>query len=985
MTARIEIFPNTEAVGYDPRGAVIQKRYACDFAIMHVTQADIYTIDKLFEHSVLVQIAQSLTNPVTQSHRVLTAATGTALPVPFDWAVEIGFLPGVTDNVATTAREIIEDLTGQHFGEGEGVYTSRLLFVRGELSRDDITAFAFAQSNPLIQRVHIKDATAFRDEGGMPFIVPKVQLHERQVADSVDLHLPDDQLEQIGKRGVPNPDGTYRGPLGLNLEELKAIRTYFDEEEGRPPRDIELECLAQTWSEHCKHTIFASPIDEVKEGIFRRYIRGATEAIRERKGNKDICVSVFSDNAGAIVFDEDWLLTDKVETHNSPSALDPFGGAITGIVGVNRDCLGFGMGAKPVLNRYGFCFADPASEPDYYRGPNQSMPMLSPRTIMDGVVHGVNEGGNCSGIPTPQGFAYFDERYAGKPLVYVGTVGLIPRKVAGKPSHEKGAQPGDVIVMLGGRVGKDGIHGATFSSVALDEGSPATAVQIGDPITQKKFSDALVREAREQGLYHAITDNGAGGLSSSIGEMAEQSGGFLVDLDKVPLKYPGMSPWEIWISESQERMTLAVPPENVDALVALIASRGSEATVIGEFTDSGRAQLRYQGEMVMDMSMAFMHDGQPMMTLHTSPMTHQDKEPTPQHQVVAEALPAMLSRLNICSKAFIATQFDHEVQGVSVLKPLQGKGQVFAEATVARPVLGSLKGAVLSQGLAPRYSDIDCYAMAAASIDIAVRNAVAVGASLDHLALCDNFCWCDSTNPERLWQLKKAAEACHDVAVAYGTPYISGKDSMFNDFRGYDADGQPVHVAIPPTLLISALGVMDDVTQAVSLDAKLPGDLIYVLGQTRDELGGSEYYAMQGVLGVRVPQLDVEAAIARYHAYHDAVRDGLVASALAVTLGGLGVALAKSCIAGQLGAKIELEAVPQAEGLNHQQLLFSESLGRLLVTVAPQDQAAFERAIQGTAYACIGEVAEKPELVLAGETFNITELSACYHAPLADY
>ncbi len=387
------------------------------------------------------------------------------------------------------------------------------------------------------------------------------------------------------------------------------------------PTDIELESLAQTWSEHCKHTIFAAALDEVEDGLYATYIKGATAAIRAAKGKDDFCVSVFRDNSGAIAFDDEYLVTDKVETHNSPSALDPFGGAVTGVVGVNRDAIGCGLGAKPIANRYGFCLAPPDDPRLLFRDKACTEPLLSPRRIMDGVIEGVNVGGNCSGVPTPQGFVCFDPRYRGKPLVFAGTVGLMPRTSAGRPSHLKAARPGDVIVMVGGRVGRDGIHGATFSSEALSSGSPATAVQIGDPITQKKFSDAIIKEARDAGLYNSITDNGAGGLSCSVAEMARECGGCVVELDRVPLKYPGLEPWQIWISESQERMTLAVPPDKLDAFTDLMARRGVEAAAIGCFEASGRCRVRWHGAVIMDVDLDFLHDGLPraQLRLHQPP------------------------------------------------------------------------------------------------------------------------------------------------------------------------------------------------------------------------------------------------------------------------------------------------------------------------------------------------------------------------------
>ncbi|HBR68189.1 MAG TPA: phosphoribosylformylglycinamidine synthase [Rhodospirillaceae bacterium] len=982
---RIEILSHED----DGRARQIEQALGRRGKTAAVRVVDVYTSENPKAQS--PEFIDSLTNPVTQK-------AGTSYD-QFDWALEIGYLPGVTDNIGHTASELLAltthciprengdlDATSKdprfRGEDSAGVYSSRLYLIKGKLNRGDVEALGHELSNKLIQRATIKSRDEFVKDGGMSVVIPKVTLGNKgAVADNVDLNVSDEELKTIGAQGIKNPDGSRRGPLGMSLLYMQAVRDYF-KKEGRPAKDIELETLAQTWSEHCKHTIFASPIDDIKEGIYRHYIKRATQEIRKKRGKNDICVSVFSDNAGGIIFDDEYLITDKVETHNSPSALDPFGGAITGIVGVNRDCVGFGRGAKPVINRYGFCLADPRTKPEYYRDKAKANPILSPETIMNGVVRGVEAGGNCSGIPTPQGFVYFDDRFVGKPLVFVGTIGLIPREINGKPGHKKGAKPGDKIVMVGGRVGRDGIHGATFSSVALDEGSPATAVQIGDPITQKKFSDAIVKEIRGYDWYNAITDNGAGGLSSSVGEMGDQSGGFHVELDKVPLKYPGMAPWEIWISESQERMTLSVPPENTDKLIAFLARRGVEATVIGTYTDTGRALITWHGETVMDLDMDFLHDGLPETPLKTVYVAGGEDEPDiAQPKDYADTVLNMLSRLNICSKEFISTQYDHEVQAGSVLKPLQGPGRVYAEASVTKPVLTSSRGVVLSQGLAPRYSDIDTGAMAAAALDMAVRNAVTAGVDFNHLAILDNFCWCSSDEPERLGQLKRAAAAIYDLAVLYETPFISGKDSMFNDFKGYDAQGKEVKISAPPTLLVSSIGVIPDIEQSISLAPKMQGDLVYLLGETKDELGASEYYDMNGALGQNVPRVNGAKNLELYKLYSAVARNRLIASAMPINLGGLGVALAKKAIASQLGMEIDLSGF----ALRPDKLLFSESLGRILVTVAPNNQKAFEKHF-GSFANQIGLITNENKLNIKNIlSVEIKKLDEYYKQPLKDY
>ncbi|MBN2067826.1 MAG: phosphoribosylformylglycinamidine synthase, partial [Candidatus Diapherotrites archaeon] len=554
----------------------------------------------------------------------------------------------------------------------------------------------------------------------------------------------------------------------------------------------------------------------------------------------------------------------------------------------------------------------------------------------------------------------FDERYNGKPLVFVGTMGLIPKKSKGRNSAEKRARPGDAIVMAGNRVGLDGIHGATFSSEALSSGSPATAVQIGDPITQKKMSDAIVKEARDLGLYNSITDNGAGGLSCSVAEMAKECNGCTVQLEKVPLKYAGMQPWQTWVSESQERMTLAIPKANVKEFIELVERRGVEATVIGEFNGSGKCIVEHTGKKIMEIGLGFLHDGLPKKVLKTKEVRGEHAEPDfPEPADFNAELGKMLSRLNICSKEFVSVQYDHEVQGGSALKPLQGKGRVNAEASAVRPVLSSRKAVSVSQALYPKYGDISTYHMAACAIDSAIKNLVAAGTKLEDIVLLDNFCWCSSNEPERLWQLKQAVQACFDYAVEYATPFVSGKDSMFNDFKGFDENSTPLKISVPPTLLISSFGVMDNAENAVSMDAKIAGDLVYVLGVTGNELGASEYFSGKGAIGNSVPKVDAVKAKKLYIALGNAIGKGLLASAQPVGLGGLATAIAKKCIAGMLGARIDLGKVPRKAGVKRNDfLLFSESQSRIVVTVASANRAKFEKAMQGNEFALIGEVRE---------------------------
>ncbi len=975
------------------------------------SRVDSYLIDSKLSKKDLTKLAEALTNPILEKYFINNLE---ALPPlggrtsKFTYAVEIGYLPGVTDNIAHTVKEIAKDLLKTKLE----VYTSKIYLVK-ENSKNKVQEFALTLHNPLIERAYITRVK--KGKINFPLKVPKVILKKTKPVLKVSLAVPDEELIKIGKEGIMDK-GIRRGPLALDLSAMKAIQEYFKKLK-RDPNDIEIEALAQTWSEHCKHTIFANPIDDIRDGLYRTYIKGATNLIRKKLARRggDFCVSVFSDNAGGIIFDKDFLITHKVETHNSPSALDPFGGAITGIVGVNRDTIGFGLGAKPVANTYGFCFSPPTDERKFFKDKNLTQAMLPAKRIMEGVIRGINTGGNCSGIPTTTGFIKFDDRYRAKPMVFAGTVGLIPRKINGHFSHEKNARAGDYIVVVGGRVGLDGIHGATFSSVSLDTNSPATAVQIGDPITQKKLSDAIVKEARDMNLYNSITDNGAGGLSCSVAEMAKESGGAKVFLEKVPLKYPGLRPWEIWISESQERMTLSVPKKNWNELHQLMQSRGVEATVIGEFTNSGRCVVSYKRKKIMDMDMEFLHNGRPKEQLKTSPKPHlnpllkgeEEFSPFPFQgkagdEVYTKALEDLLASKNISGFSFISQQYDHEVQGSSVLKPLSGRGRINTDAQVFRPVLNSNKGVVVSQALYPSYSDINTYHMAACAIDTAVRNAICAGGTLSHLAILDNFCWCSSNDSIRLAELKDAVKACYDYAVGYGTPFISGKDSMFNDFHGYDERGNKTDISIPPTLLISAIGVMPDISKTISPEFKNAGDVIYLLGETHDELGASEYYKMlaenhhpalkgtpppQGgegsAIGNNVPKVNLEKNLKIYLALEKVIQKELVASALSVTSGGLGIALAKACVGGMLGCNVSIKDLPGGVA-SVEAKLFGESQGRILVSVSPRNVKFFEKLVQNISYTQLGKTEKNGKITITDnktqvvET-NVKKLHTIYH------
>ncbi|MBG0790700.1 MAG: phosphoribosylformylglycinamidine synthase [Desulfovibrionaceae bacterium] len=952
---------------------------------------NVYTLEGLDQSQVDLALERAaLHDPV------LHEASLSPLARDFDWIIEVGFRPGVTDNEGRTARETLGVALGldKQALESVKVYTARQYLITADLSGADIERIGRdLLANELIQRFEYKSAADWAANPGFEAKAARVTGEASDEVNTIPLStMSDDAMMDFSRANT----------LALSLREMHDIRAYYADPAVRAgreamglcadPTDAEIEVLAQTWSEHCKHKIFSARIsyENTETGktselssLYKTFIQGSTKQIRARNAatreGGDYCLSVFKDNAGVIAFSDTTNVCVKMETHNSPSALDPYGGALTGIVGVNRDPMGTGIGANLLCNTDVFCFADP-----FYEG---ELPprLLHPRRVFEGVREGVEHGGNKSGIPTVNGSIVFDERYFGKPLVYCGTIGIMPKTVAGKPSHEKCARPGDVIVMSGGRIGADGIHGATFSSEELHEGSPATAVQIGDPITQRKMYDFLMR-ARDRGLYNAITDNGAGGLSSSVGEMAEDSGGFDMDLEKAPLKYDGLRPWEILISEAQERMTMAVPPEKLDEFMALSAEMDVESSVLGAFTDSGKYLVRYGDKVVTCLDMDFLHNGVPQMELEAvweRPVHPRDEVPVPADQ--GGLLKSMLGRLNICSKEYVVRQYDHEVQGRSAVKPMVGvKADGPSDAGVVRPEYGSDRGLVVSHGICPQFSDYDTYWMMANAIDEGIRNAVAVGGDVNYMAGVDNFCWCDPVQSEstpdgryKLAQLVRANQALAHYCLGFGVPCVSGKDSMKNDYKG---GGKKI--SIPPTVLFSVIGVIPDVNKCMTSDFKKPGDLIYVLGMTRPELGGAEVADELGFSNPDVPQVDLVSAKARYEAVFQASQQGLLTACHDCSDGGLGVALAEMCIGGRLGAEVDLDAVPACGGPNLTGLLYAESASRFVVTVDPADRDAFEALFAGQVLGLLGKVTDTPKLIAehADKTVLAEEVSALVDA-----
>lgn len=958
----------------DPRGNGVTGK-ARDFLGLPVTTCrtrNVYRIDVKMTKIKQKAVRTAFTDPVIER----SADGRLRAPTKFDWMIEVGFKPGVTDNVGRTARVLVSDVLERKLDDHEEVSTSIQYFVKGkDLTREHAQHLAKdALGNALIQTMDVYSPEEW-DAAEVVTDVPRMEIEEEPQVKTYDLSGSDEDLMRISSEGI----------LSLSLVEMHAIRDYYlrpDVQDARKvhslpmqPTDIELECIAQSWSEHCCHKIFGGDVIYTNESgetktinsLFKTYIKEATETI-----DKDIdwLVSVFTDNAGVVKFNDHLNVVFKAETHNSPSALDPFGGAITGIVGVNRDPMGTGMGAELLCNTWGYCLGSPFYDGDLPEG------LMHPRRIRDGVHGGVIDGGNQSGIPYVRGFERFDDRYIGKPLVYCGTVGTLPKNVGGRPSERKEIEPGDLAVMTGGRIGKDGIHGATFSSEELRSESPAQAVQIGDALTQRKMYEFII-EARDAGLYRCITDNGAGGLSSSMGEMATITDGLDIDLANAPLKYEGLQPWEIFLSEAQERMSLAVQPENIDAFMALAEQRDVEACVLGNFNDSGELLLRYEGEIVSRLDMSFLHGGCPKMEIPAKWDAPVFAEPEKakrgkRNQMLRE----LLGRLNVCSREYKSREYDHEVKGRSVIKPFVGvNSDVPTDATVIRSEYDSNEGIIVAEGINPFFSDLDTYHMTASVIDEAVRRIISVGGRADFISGLDNFCWPDPVlsektpdGPYKMAQLVRSNEALFDLCVAYGVPPISGKDSMKNDStRG----GRKI--SIPPTLLFSTMGKIDDVRKAVTMSFKKAGDLVYVVGATKDEMGASEFHRclaeQQGnpeAVGGQVPTVDPTVAMRSYQTMEKAISGELLHSSHTPSLGGLAAGLALASIGGGLGANIRLADLPIEGKLDDDACLFSESNSRFIVTCAPENADLLENLFSGQACARVGEVTEEPVLTING-------------------
>lgn len=965
------------------------------YFIHHVPRLTISMAKDIFADTVVQKVDCITTEPFPGERKKLEE-----IP-PF--VLEVTYKPGVTDTVALTAGKAVRTAFNDQI-PGRAVFQTALQYrFWGDISHNDISRLALKLHNPLIQSAYIGE---IEKEPTLPLQYPYTLQTSPNNVETWDITaLSQEELLDLSKSRL----------LALSMEELKAIQEYYSGRKIREKRkqigltegatDVELEMIAQTWSEHCKHKIFQAEITYIEEGreekinsLFSTYIKKTTEDLWDRKG---YLRSVFHDNSGVIQFDEETLLCFKAETHNSPSALDPYGGAITGIVGVNRDILGTGMGAKPIFNTNVLCFGYPETE-------KSQIPqgLLHPKEVMKGVHMGIVDGGNQSGIPVVAGAFLFDEDYLGKPLVYCGTGGMLPSRIGKRKGWEKDIAPGYKAVMLGGRIGKDGIHGATFSSEALDESSPTSAVQIGDPIVQKMMTDFLL-EARDQGLYQGITDNGAGGLSSSLGEMAESSGGVRIELDACPLKYQGLAPWEILLSESQERMSLAVSEETLEEFLELAKRRDVEATVVGEFTDSQAVEILYRRKRIGYLDLSFLHHGLPQMKLRAEWKTPKWKRKMSKNLHVSpsnlmksseKGLKDLLLRLlgepNISSKEPLIRQYDHEVQGRTLEKPFTGiEKDAPSDGGVLKPKYGSWRGITVTHGICPWYSPLDTYHMATCAVDEAYRAHIALGGDPELTGGLDNFCWPDPVlsektpeGPKKLAQLVRACKGLRDACMAYGIPLISGKDSMKNDAHLGDKK-----ISVKPSLLISLMGIIEDVRKHMSTDFKQAGQRVYCIGITKGEMGGT---FVERVLGFGSgdlggpPWVDFEEGMKDYNATAVAIRKGLLASCHDISDGGLGVALAESALGGRLGIKIDLSGVEEQvrnsssgkeaeeSGMDlHIRTLFSESPSRFIVSLSKDREKEFLDCFTERKPVLLGEVIEENRMIIKDEDKPLMDVS----------
>ena len=965
---RFEIHPASGHV--DPVGEALArtlKQFDSERAPSRVEHASIYLIDGVLSATQLDQIGRELlADPVTEQFEL-----GSSLLPSGASTIEVHPLPGVTDPAAESVQLAIKAMLGLEVE----VRTGDRFDLYGVDSSTARTLIEATCANPVIHDVH--EAPYAPDD------FPQGTLRSFEVREVQLSTLDDPALEALSREAH----------LFLDLTEMKAIQNYYASA-GREPREIELETLAQTWSEHCVHKTLKATINyreltpsnnvsiiesaasrphhvqlesnEVRiENLLKATVAAATFELIEE--GIDWCLSVFVDNAGIIAFDDEHAVCFKVETHNHPSAIEPYGGAATGIGGCIRDIMGTGLAARPIAATDVFCVA----RPDIAEIPTGC---LNPTRVLRQVVGGVRDYGNRMGIPTVNGAVWFDDKYIGNPLVYCGCLGVMPRNaVDGSP------RSGDRIIVVGGRTGRDGIHGATFSSAELTDSHAdefSHAVQIGNPIVEKAALDAILAMRDERGgcLFTAITDCGAGGFSSAVGEMGEQIGA-RVTLETAPLKYAGLTPTETWISEAQERMVLSVPEHNIERLAEICKEYQVEYSDIGEFgTENTELILLYADEEIGRMPMEFLHEGVPMPTREAIWDPEWARESYHQIDVSKPSLSTeigaggslldetklLLSHPNIASKAWIIRQYDHEVQGGSVVKPLVGPGEGGpSDAAVVRPVLESSTGLAIANGLATGLAT-DPYLMGLAAIDECVRNLVCVGADPERIAILDNFCWPGCDDPLWLGSLVRAAEACYDGAKAYRTPFISGKDSLNNQFTTENGD----RIRIPPTLLISGMGTVQDSERSITMDLKSKGNVLLLVGFTRHQLGGSHYAAIAGLVQGDLPAVDLVEGPRNARAVASVIQKELVHSAHDVSDGGLLVAIAEMAFAGELGVQVDLNMVPVEDDVDQVERAFAETPSRYLLEISPKQLSTVQKLLGDTPSAVIAKIKDSNKFEL---------------------
>ena len=1003
---RIEVRPRP-GIG-DPKGdALVRTAARLNTPLTAAATTRVYLIQADLSTAQLDRVAASLlADPVTEAAR-----RGTAPLTPDVQIIEVHPLPGVMDPAAQSVAEAVRVLLQLPPDVDLRVTTGLRYDLTGlppatrEAAARRLAEQALA--NPVVQAIHTApyQPTTLPEGHEQPFRLRTIPIRE----------LTADQLTRMSREAH----------LFLSLDEMLAVQDEF-RRINRDPTDIELETIAQTWSEHCVHKTLKSTIHYRGTGntpnpirwqgrpghvvhpdgsvTIRNLLKSTVAAATHEliADGLDWTLSVFKDNSGVIAFDDTWGVCIKVETHNHPSALEPYGGSATGIGGCIRDVIGTGRGAKPIASTDVFCVAFP----DHFTDATLPPGCLPPRRILTDVVAGIRDYGNRMGIPTVAGAVYFDDRHVGNPLVFAGCVGLIPRHLI-----TGAARPGDRIIALGGRTGRDGIHGATFSSAELEHTAAdefAHAVQIGNAIEEKRTLDAILRARDVRGgpLYHAITDCGAGGFSSAVGEMGGALGAE-VNLERAPLKYAGLSYTEIWISEAQERMVLAVPPANVAALAQICAEEGVELADLGHFgTPEAELVLKFKGTEVGRLAMGFLHEGIP------TPVREAEWTPgvalgaAGARPAAARGVQEMLLRLlahpNIASKHWIIRQYDHEVQGATVVKPLSGSaGRGPMDASVLAPVEGTTRGIALACGLQTGLGAADAtarggdpYLMVLAAVDECVRNLVCVGADPERIAILDNFCWPSCAEPRNLATLVRASEGCYDAAKAYRTPFVSGKDSLNNQLRYTDpATGAARVIEIPPTLLITGLAIVPDVTRCVTMDAKRAGSALVLAGATQAALGGAHAarVAMMGTAAETLPVTDLEMGPRTARAVAGLIAAGGVRAAHDVSDGGLLCAVAEMLIAttghprqAALGARVDLSAVREAQGrpLAAEVAAFSESPMRYVLEVADGDAAVKQLAWAGVPAAVIGVVDDSGRLRASGVDVAADDLARAWLTPL---